>query len=51
MSGIYGPNGVGKTAIIEAIGLVKNYFSKPMKTDSNRNNIFNKKLEKLEKVV
>lgn len=50
MSGIYGPNGVGKTAIIEAIGLVKNYFSKPMKTDSNRNNIFNKKLEKYIKI-
>ena len=31
MSGIYGPNGVGKTAIIEAISLVKEYFSKPVK--------------------
>lgn len=50
MSGIYGPNGVGKTSIIEAISLVKDYFSKPIKTDENRNILFNKKLEKYIKV-
>ncbi|MGL5051305.1 MAG: AAA family ATPase [Fusobacteriaceae bacterium] len=50
MSGIYGPNGVGKTTIIEGIELVQDYFSKPTKTDTNRNNSFNKKLEKYIKV-
>ncbi|MGL6101134.1 MAG: AAA family ATPase, partial [Fusobacteriaceae bacterium] len=50
MSGIYGPNGVGKTSIIEAISLVKDYFSKPIKTDENRNSLFNKKLEKYIKI-
>ncbi|MDX8336598.1 AAA family ATPase [Candidatus Cetobacterium colombiensis] len=50
MSGIYGPNGVGKTSIIEAISLFKDYFSKPVKTDENRNNLFNKKLEKYIKI-
>lgn len=44
MSGIYGPNGVGKTAIIEAISLVKNYFSKIVKEDTNRVGFFYKKL-------
>ncbi|MGL6130826.1 MAG: AAA family ATPase [Fusobacteriaceae bacterium] len=50
MSGIYGPNGVGKTSVIESISLVKDYFSKPVKTDENRNNLFNKKLEKYIKI-
>lgn len=53
MSGIYGPNGMGKTAIIEAISLVKDYFSNPLKKDGaereerfiNKLNTFMKKDE------
>ena len=36
ISGIYGPNGTGKTSVIEAIKLLKVYFSTP-KEIKNKN--------------
>lgn len=36
ISGIYGPNGTGKTSIIEAINLLKIYFSVPKEVKNKR---------------
>lgn len=51
ISGIYGPNGMGKTAIIEAISLVKDYFSIPTKKNEiEREKIITDKLNAFMKI-
>lgn len=47
LSGIYGPNGTGKTAILEILHIIKEYFTYAHKLQNDENNIDNLELKSM----
>lgn len=47
LSGIYGPNGTGKTAILEILHIIKEYFTYAYKLQNDENNIDNLELKSM----